>query len=206
MEKYNLLTFLHFTEGKLRKNNAIRKMALFMCDCGDKSIKAYDSVKCGNIKHCASCGRDKAAKSKTKHGLIKHSLYRKWQDMLNRCRNEKVDRYKNYGGRGIKVCHEWANDFGVFYNWCIASGWKNGLQVDRIDVDKNYEPSNCRIVEPIEQGFNKQNTFYVYHNGKKYSLAKLCYEQKLKYHTIWKGLKSGVTFEYYINKLNIKLD
>lgn len=207
MEKYNKLTFIRFTEPKVRTNKELRKMALFRCDCGNESIKDYSSIKSGYNTQCKKCAIKSRSAKLIKHSLINHKLYRKWQDMLNRCRNPKVDRYKNYGGRGIKVCNEWTTSFKDYYDWCISNGWSEGLQVDRIDVNGNYEPNNCRIVKPVEQGFNKQNTVYIEHNGVKYSLAKLCYEQNLNYHVIYKGvLKRKIPFEKYIKKYNIKLN
>jgi len=204
VEKYNNLTLIKTFNGKYRPGNGYRKMGLFKCDCGNESIKDYHAVKCGNNKSCMECGRVRTTNAMIKHNLVDHKLYRKWQDMLNRCRNKNVDRFKHYGGRGIKVCEEWVNDFKTYYEWCIFNGWQDGLQVDRIDVNGNYDPSNCRIVKPVEQGFNKQNTFYINYNGERHSLAKLCYEQNLKYRTIYNGMKKGKDFSYYVEKLGIK--
>jgi hypothetical protein len=203
MIKFNDLEFIEFTEPKIRKEGWVRKMAKFKCICGNEIIKDFSSVKSGSSKRCPSCSKNQANLKITKHGNIKHKLYGKWQDMLNRCRNPKVDRYKNYGGRGITVCQEWQNDFVNYYNWCISNGWLEGLQVDRIDVNGNYEPNNCRIVEPIEQAYNKQNTVYVFYNDNKYSLAKICNLNNINYFTIRYGIKQGKTFDYYVKKLNI---
>ena len=101
MEKYNKLTLIKFTKPILRINGGKRKRADFKCECGDISNYDHSTIKCGRQKQCRSCGLKVRSKIKTTHGLIKHPLYRKWQDMLNRCRNPKVHRYQNYGGRGI---------------------------------------------------------------------------------------------------------
>lgn len=87
-----------------------------------------------------------ARKNFTTHGLSKHPLYSVYRNMINRCENEKTPRYKDYGGRGITVCEEWRNDFIAFYDWCMANGWRKGLQIDRKMNDGNYTPQNCRIV------------------------------------------------------------
>jgi len=203
MEKYNKLTFIRFTEPKVRTNKELRKMALFRCDCGNESIKCYHAVKSGHTKQCIKCGIKVSAEKKIKHSLINHKLYRKWQDMLNRCRNPRVDRFKHYGGRGIEVCSEWADNFKSYYDWCISNGWVDGLQVDRINNDGNYEPTNCRIVKPLEQHYNKQNTVFVEYNGQKYCLAKLCNLNNVNYSNIWHGMKRGNTFAHYVEKYNI---
>lgn len=205
MEKINQLTFIKYVDAE-QNDRKIR--ALFTCDCGKELIIICNLVKWGQTKCCIECSNNKIAKSKVTHGKTNHKLYRKWQDMLNRCRNKKVDRYPNYGGRGIIVCKEWENSFESYFNWCITNGWESTLQVDRIDNNGNYEPSNCRIVTPHQQHFNKQNTFYVFVDDKKYCLAEILNNNNMqnKYHTIWKGIKKrNKTMQYYINKYGISI-
>ena len=84
-------------------------------------------------------------KFKYKHGYCKHRLYGLWCDMKKRCYNKTFKQYKDYGGRGIKVCDEWMNP-KVFIDWGKSNGWERGLEIDRIDNDGNYEPDNCRFV------------------------------------------------------------
>lgn len=86
----------------------------------------------------------------------KHPLYYTHNAMLYRCYNPKSTAYKNYGGRGIKVCDEWKNSRVSYVKWCLANGYKKGLQLDRINNDGNYEPSNCRFVTPKENSSNRR--------------------------------------------------
>lgn len=81
----------------------------------------------------------------TTHGLSKHPLMSVWCGIKARCLYPSQESYKNYGERGIKICDEWLI-FKNFYDWAINNGWKKGLQIDRIDNDGNYEPSNCKFV------------------------------------------------------------
>ncbi|WAX23877.1 HNH endonuclease [Latilactobacillus phage TMW 1.1397 P1] len=78
--------------------------------------------------------------------------------MKQRCNNPKVKGYKNWGGRGILVCDEWKDSFYSFYLWATNNGYNHGLTIDRIDVDGNYEPSNCRWVTMKVQANNKRNS------------------------------------------------
>ncbi len=90
------------------------------------------------------------------HGLSKHPLYKIWYGMKSRCYNQNLEQYKDWGGRGIKVCKSW-HDFSTFYN-DMLEGYQPGLSLDRINVNGHYKPSNCRWVTKAEQNANKRNT------------------------------------------------
>jgi len=203
--KYNKLLFIEFTEPKIRNNGLKRVRANFKCDCG--SVNSYDfvSVKIGHTKQCFKCARTSSAQKRITHNNSNHQLYRKWQDMKNRCYNPKVDRYSAYGYFGITVCDQWKNDFKSFYDWCILNNWNNKLQIDRIDVLKNYCPENCRLITAFEQKFNLKNTVYVNIDQRKVSLRRLMYfnNQYRRFGTVYNGLQKGKTIEYYLNKYNI---
>lgn len=94
------------------------------------------------------------------HGMKGTRLYGIWQNMKNRCRNCHVACYKDYGGRGITFCKEW-NSFLGFYDWAVANGYNDDLTLDRIDVNGNYCPSNCRFVTRSVQARNKRNNIFV---------------------------------------------
>ena len=89
---------------------------------------------------------------------------------MDRCYREKASNYYLYGGRGIKVCDEWHN-IENFEKWVETSGYKKGLTLDRIDVNGNYEPNNCRWVTMKEQDNNRRNTIYIEHNGEVHTIS-----------------------------------
>lgn len=98
---------------------------------------------------------------------VRGKLYLVWFKMISRCTNHRDNMYKNYGKRGISVCKEWADSFPSFYLWAMESGYSPELSLDRIDVDGNYSPENCRWITMKEQQLNKQDTIYIhFHNTK----------------------------------------
>ncbi|MBO7686944.1 MAG: hypothetical protein J6V72_11205 [Kiritimatiellae bacterium] len=111
---------------------------------------------------------------------VKHPLYMRWSSMLRRTgvrKGASANEIKDYIGRGITVCEEWRT-YANFEAWCFANGWKPELQLDRIDNDGNYEPSNCRFVTRSQNARNKRNTIFVVYNGIRMALADVYEETK----------------------------
>ena len=93
-----------------------------------------------------------------KSGIQNNSnrLYRIWTNMKSRSYNPNASRYERYGGRGIRVCQEWLDDFMNFYNWAMVNDYSDDLSIDRVDTNGNYEPSNCRWETSKMQNTNKE--------------------------------------------------
>ena len=130
---------------------------LCRCDCGRETVVAGAELRHGGQKSCGCHQQEWAAAARRKHGLSRTDLYYVWRNMINRCEWPGVHNYHRYGGRGIKVCDEWRRDFNAFAEWALANGYQKGLQIDRIDNDGDYEPSNCRFVTPAENNRNKSS-------------------------------------------------
>lgn len=131
----------------------------------------------------------------TTHGLSKTRLHTIWHSMYCRCNYPTTNQYKNYGGRGIKICEEWEHNFLNFYNWAMANGYQDNLTIDRIDVNGNYEPSNCRWITRKEQCSNRtDNVFYTF-NGETKTGKQWCDLYNINYTTFCDRLKRGWTLE-----------
>ena len=144
---------------------------LCQCDCGNITIVASKHLKTGETK---SCGCLKKDSYKYKHRLSKTRIYRIYRNMKRRCYCIKEKDYKHYGGRGIKVYAEWLdkeNGFMNFYNWSMQNGYRDDLSIDRINVNGNYEPSNCRWATAKQQANNKRNNHFILYNGEIYTIA-----------------------------------
>jgi len=152
--RHGRLTVLE--EGERGKSR--HAMWLCKCDCGNIRVVDGINLRSGHTKSCGCLAKERASETKSSHGLSSHRLYKTHKNIVHRCTNPKANRYDRYGGRGITVCDEWLNkDSGLksFIEWAEENGHVDGLQIDRIDNDGNYEPSNCRCVTPHVNSSNR---------------------------------------------------
>ena len=180
-DKVGSCIFLKYAGYKIQPNGRQKRLAKFKCYCGKEFITSISPIKRNITKSCGCYNTKKRIERATKHGLSKHPLYGQWQDVKNRCNNPNTTGYYLYGGRGIKVCEEWATSFLPFYNWAMENGWKRGLSVDRRNGNGNYEPSNCRLATSSQQARNTRRNVIVEYKDKKFCMADLCDEFNLNY-------------------------
>lgn len=132
---------------------------LCVCDCGRRKTVSSNTLKSGNARSCGclnselSSARNSVAKRT--HGLSKTRAYRIWIGIHRRCEKPQNLAYHYYGGRGIEVCPEWA-DFPPFFEWCVANGYADDLQIDRINNDGPYSPDNCRWTTAAVNAANRR--------------------------------------------------
>lgn len=161
--RYGRLTILEEAEDIRFPSKSVKRVFVCVCDCGNVLKVRHDAMATGNTNSCGCYKRDQTSLSntnkKTTHGLNDHPLYSTWSDMNRRCYNEKTKHFHNYGGRGIYVCEEWRHSPTEFVRWATEeTDWHEGcdLTLDRIDVNGNYEPSNCRFADKTTQALNRR--------------------------------------------------
>ena len=154
-----------------KTKNCSQNFWLFRCDCGKEKVINKQSVIRGLTTSCGCYAIEERNKANSTHKMSKTRLYRCWQDMKNRCYNPSRKKYEIYGGRGIIVCSEWKNSFENFSDWSLRNGYKEGLSIDRIDVNGNYCPENCRWTTMKEQNNNRRNNHKITINNETKNLC-----------------------------------
>lgn len=148
------------TKSETRKSK--EKFWFCQCLCGNYTTTSGYQLRSGSTQSCGCINKErisKIAKTGTKrtHGMSSSRIYKNYHNMKARCYNPTHVKYPIYGAKGIKICDEWLgeNGFTNFYNWAVLNGYSGDKTIDRIDVDGNYEPSNCRWVDASIQGYNR---------------------------------------------------
>ena len=135
------------------KNGKLESWAEFLCPnivCNKIVERLLSNGK--RQKHCGCIPKN------YKHGGKGAKLYTVWGNMKDRCLNLNNHAYKDYGGRGITICPEWTNDYVKFRDWAISNSYKEGLQINRIENNGNYEPNNCNFVTSQINNQNQRST------------------------------------------------
>lgn len=146
-------------------NNAGVTLWNCICDCGNSVVVSYNNLMSGNTTSCG-CWHEK-------HGEAGTRLYKCWSDMKARCYYKSDFNYKNYGGRGISVCDTWRNSYLAFREWATSNGYDENLTLDRVDVNGDYTPENCRWATIKEQQSNKRSNVFIEYKGEKLTLKQI---------------------------------
>lgn len=173
---------------------------LCRCDCGQSKTVLGEHLKKGRTKSCGCAKSESSSKRFKKHGGRNSKLYRIWSNMKDRCNNPDCKVYSDYGGRGIKVCKEWIDDFSAFQKWALANGYKEGLTIDRKDNDKGYSPDNCRWTDRKIQGNNKRNCRYITYKGQRKTVAEWSEITGIPHETLLYRLNHGWETERILKK------
>lgn len=167
-----------------------KKKWLCRCSCGNECVVSGSNLVSGHTKRCSACGYKVTAQKVTTHGHTGTKLYQTWNTMKNRCNNPNVKSYSDYGARGIRVCDEWDNS-ARFIEWALKSGYKEGMEIDRIDTDGDYCPENCRWVSRLENANNKRNNKFITHDGMTKTLAEWSRYYDVNYKSLSRNILKG---------------
>ena len=125
------------------------------------------------------------------HNPSHYRLYHIWFDMKRRCYQKQNKRWEKYGGRGIEVCPEWLNNFQAFFDWSMSNGYADNLTIDRINMDGDYSPDNCRWADIIQQANNRSNNHYITYHGVTKTMMEWSKDMKLNYSTLRRRIRAG---------------
>lgn len=155
------------------------------CFCGNIVEIFSDNLLSGNTKSCGCLDHEKT----TSHGMSNSRIYQLWSQIKQRCGNENNLHYKNYGGRGIRLCDDWMS-FKSFYDWAILNGYEDGLTIERLDNNKGYSPDNCTFITKSEQSKNRRVNYRVNINGSVMCLYDACKHLYIDYSLVQNRIKN----------------
>ena len=168
------------------------------CSCGNSYKAKTQAIKSGNTKSCGcfAIERRYQVKARLSHGKKYSRVYVKWGGMLSRCRNPNASQYEKYGGRGITVCERWS----TFENFYADMGDPPPRHsIERIDVNGNYEPGNCRWATDKEQANNRRNTRFYEVGGQRMTISDVAAQAGMPAQIIAGRMTSGWTIERAIS-------
>lgn len=195
-KKFGKLTVVALSE---KRGNRGQLLYECLCDCGNKIIVMGESLRRGKTLSCTCEQKRRASEVNKTHGGSKERLYRVWQGIKDRCFNPSNTSFVHYGGRGITVCSEWMN-YENFREFMLNQGYnedsKWGEQtIERMDVNGNYEPSNCTIIPKNEQVYNRTSNHKLTYKGETKCLSEWAKKFNMCDSTLYNRLKRGYTIE-----------
>ena len=195
----------------LYKSGRNRIYVDYKCDCGTIKTSNIEHLLQGQIISCGCIKTKRTIARNKKHGLYNDNkrLFDVWNNMIQRCENSKNNSFGNYGKRGIKVCREW-HDLRIFIDWAKSSGYEerdknnrsNVLSIERIDVNGNYEPNNCKWIPVREQAWNKRNSKMCRKEARRVKVLK---KGKYQKENIITCEKCGCEFQYHDTEIIVDM-
>ena len=169
-ERFGKLTVVKRADDYIAPNGSQHVRWLCRCECGNETIVDVCQLVGGKTVSCGCVHENNLRNGHRTHGGRKDRLYKVYANMKNRCYNKNSEDYKYYGGRGVCICDEWLNSYQAFKDWAYFAGYdenadKGKCTIDRIDVNGNYCPSNCRWVDMLTQSRNRRNVVAKNTNG-----------------------------------------
>ena len=164
---------------------------LCKCECGTIKVILGKHLLSRKIQSCGCLQKERV----TKHKMSNSRLYSIYRGMKDRCYNQNMPEYHNYGGRGVTICDEWLNDPSAFFKWSLENGYSDDLTIDRKDNDKDYSPENCRWSTFVEQQNNRSNNTLLTKDGETHTIAEWSIILNISASTISTRLSKGYSDE-----------
>lgn len=161
------------------------------CSCGNEQVAEGGNLRRGYTASCGCYAREKSSINNFRHGKCFTATYKSWQAMKTRCTNRNDGHWPSYGGRGIKVCKRWLNDFNAFVS--DMGERPKGATLGRIDNDGDYEPGNCRWESMKDQSNNTRGNHWIEYKGKQMTVEQLAANVGMNTHTLRSRLKHGMS-------------
>ncbi|MDI6617892.1 MAG: hypothetical protein QME45_04330 [Clostridiales bacterium] len=199
-EKFNRLTVIK----RVKNDKWGSARWLCECECGNEAIVRTNDLRRGHTKSCGCYNMEKVIErcpDTSRHMQSNTKLYASWVSMKDRCYNKNNKSYLDYGGRGIKICDEWLIPDN-FFNWALNNGYSEELTIDRVNVNGNYEPNNCRWISMKRQIRNRRNTLKVEYQGKFITLGELSEKTNIPYATLHWRYKQGFSTDRLVEPVN----
>ncbi len=190
-QKFGMLTVVQRVEDHVYKNGRHDIVYECKCDCGNNKDVLAVHLRSGHTQSCGCYRAKNTSEMRYKHGGRDTRLYCIWKNMKARCLNAMHDDYSLYGGRGITICDEWICDYKSFADWANGCGYTDALTLDRMDVNGNYCPENCRWVTQKEQCNNTRRNIFVEIDGNTHTLKEWCEKLSLNYGTVSSRVRRG---------------
>lgn len=181
-KRYGKLVVTLELEPRIRTNNRKRRYVTCVCDCGGTKLSSIDNLKSGAIS-CCGC-------TSPRHGGTGTKLHNVWHGIVQRCTDKNYQAYHNYGGRGITLCTEW-REFKAFRDWALVAGYTDGLSIERINNDGNYEPNNCKWIPKSAQARNRRTTVWVEYNGQNVTASEYAHLTGIPLSTVCYRVRTG---------------
>jgi hypothetical protein len=178
---------------------------LCQCECGTTSKVRTSELKNGNSRSCGCLHKEIVSKTSKKNRVYKKEYNRLRQifgNMKQRCYDKNSINFKNYGAKGIKICNEWLENPLSFCEWAINNGYTNTLTIDRINVNQNYTPDNCRWVSQKIQQNNRTNNHLIVYKGIIHSMSEWSDILKINYNTLKSRIRYGWSLERMFNDIS----
>jgi len=163
-----------------KRTGNINSRTIWVCDCecGNKVKMRSDLLLTGRRKSCGCLAKSKNRKSTYRN-------YKMWCNIKTRCYNKNSYDYRDYGGRGIHMCDDWLNSYEAFRDWSYKNGYSSKSSIDRINVNGNYEPNNCRFVDIYTQANNKRDNVFFEYDNRNQTLGQWAREYNITYKILW---------------------